>query len=132
MDTRASPVRFFLLLALGGGMLANGVVMLLFTQTWYACMTGATLAFNQHFVSDVGAAYLATGGGLVWAAYRPAWALPLVTIALAFSALHAGLHVRDYFTIGMPTRHWLIEALGIWAPVALLGWLALTPRADAH
>jgi hypothetical protein len=75
---------------------ANGVLMLLAPAPWYAIAPGvpATGPLNQHFVRDIGAAYLVAGGGLVWFALD-ARARPAAWASAAFLALHALVHVAD-------------------------------------
>ncbi|AXQ29168.1 hypothetical protein D0B54_10930 [Solimonas sp. K1W22B-7] len=124
------PLRYFLLMFMAATSLANGLLMVTFTQQWYLCIANPLRAalYSAHFVTDVGTAYLTIGAALLWAALRPARALPLVAMALLFSALHAVHHVGEYLGFGMPTRSVLIEIFGIWGPVAILAWLALDLR----
>lgn len=124
------PLRYFLLMFMAATSLANGAIMVAFTQQWYLCIAAPERAalYSAHFVTDVGTAYLTIGAALLWAALRPIRALPLVMVSLLFSALHAVHHVGEYLGFGMPTRSVLIELFGIWGPVAILAWLALGLR----
>jgi hypothetical protein len=124
-----APQRLLLLL-LAGGSLGNGALMMLAPSPWYACIGSPQRAalFNAHFVADAGAAYLSVGAALLWAALRPVHAWPLVVIALLFSSLHGAYHLYEYAGFGNPTRSALIEAFGIWAPVLLLGYVAVRLR----
>jgi len=124
------PLRYFLLMFMAATSLANGALMVAFTEQWYLCIANPLRAalYSAHFVTDVGTAYLTIGAALLWAALSPSRALPLVAVALLFSALHAVHHVGEYLGFGMPTRSVLIELFGIWGPVAILAWLALELR----
>ena len=134
-DDRAQdhrPLHWLLLLFMAAMSLGNGALMILFSEQWYLCLITPERAslFNPHFVIDVGAAYLTVGTALLWAALRRQDAFPLVTMALLFSLLHAGNHAYEYLSFGNPTRHAVVELLGIWAPVVVLGWLSLALRPD--
>lgn len=132
MSTPTLPAaQRLLLLFLAGTSLGNGALIVLFPEQWYLCIANPARAalYNAHFVTDVGATYLTIGCALLWAALNPRYAYPLTTIALLFSGLHALHHVYEYSTFGNPTRHVLIEVLGIWGPVALMAWLSFGLRA---
>lgn len=74
--------------------LANGARMVLAPRAWYDSVPGvpATGPFNQHFVLDIGLAFLVSGGALALFAWRPRYRLAAATGA-AFLALHGLLHV---------------------------------------
>lgn len=124
------PLRYFLLIFMAITSLANGVLMVLFTEQWYLCIANPLRAalYSAHFVTDVGTAYITIGAALLWGALRPRHAWPLTAIALLFSAQHAAHHVWEYLSFGLPTRSALIEAFGIWGPVAILAWLMIDLR----
>lgn len=124
--------RFALLLFLSGVSGANGALMVLLPQPWYLCIVNPAraAAYNAHFVTDVGTAYISMAAALLWAAMRPRHAYPLVGISLLFSVLHAVHHAYEYTGFGIPTRHALIELAGIWGPVALLTLLLAAFRRD--
>ncbi|HET6157480.1 MAG TPA: hypothetical protein VFE34_03975 [Dongiaceae bacterium] len=77
--------------------LANGGVMMLAAENWWALVLGVadTGAFNAHFVRDVGAAYAAAGLGLAWFAARPRERAAAL-VALTFLGLHALFHVVEF------------------------------------
>ena len=50
---------------------------------------------NLHYVGDVGAFTAAAGAGLIVAAYRPAWRVPVLALATIEFALHAINHAFD-------------------------------------
>jgi hypothetical protein len=124
------PLRWALLLFLAFLTLSNGVLMILFSEQWYLCLITPERAslFNPHFVIDVGGAYVTMGVALLWAALRPVWAFPLISVALLFSLLHGGNHVYEYLSFGNPTRYLAVEVFGIWAPLLLLAGLAVVTR----
>lgn len=76
---------------------ANGLFMLIRPLDWYQAVPNVPLTgpFNEHFVRDIGAAYLAAAAMLGWSVgdLRGRW-LGLVTGAL-WLALHGGIHVYE-------------------------------------
>ena len=50
---------------------------------------------NLHYVGDVGAFYLAAGVGLLIAAERPGWRVPLLVVGALWYAAHAANHAFD-------------------------------------
>ncbi len=80
------------------GLLAavNGLFMLLAPASWYLIAPGVpdTGPFNQHFVRDIGCAYLVTGVSLIWFAIDVR-ARAAALAGGAFLALHALVHVAD-------------------------------------
>lgn len=50
---------------------------------------------NDHYTGDVGAFYVAGGAGLLIAAARPAWRVPVCVVAAVWYALHALNHLLD-------------------------------------
>jgi hypothetical protein len=75
----------------GLAMAGNGIAMLLAGPAWYAAVPGVTQTgpFNQHFVKDIGAAYLTAGAGLAAFAWR---ATPLARGTAIAGAVFLGLH----------------------------------------
>jgi hypothetical protein len=75
---------------------ANGLFMLLAPAAWYASIPGvpATGPLNEHFVRDIGGAYLMSGGALIWFALDPR-AQPAAIATAAFFVLHALVHLGD-------------------------------------
>jgi hypothetical protein len=131
MRTRID-VGFVLLSILGIGALVNGVWMQLDAQGWFARVAADVAPFNVHFVRDIGAAYLATGGALVAAALRPAWRVPLVATALVFHGLHALGHVRETASGELASFHWIEDLPGVHLPaLAMLALLVAYARRSA-
>jgi hypothetical protein len=77
----------------------NGAVMLLVPAWWYPRVPGVieTGAFNDHFVRDIGAAYLACAVAMGWARRirREGWARPWRR--RRFSSVHAAIHLITPF-----------------------------------
>jgi len=117
----------WLLLALGAGMLANGVWMLFDPLRWYHDLPAGvpdTGPFNAHFVRDIGCAFLTLGVGLVWGAFRPGWRIPLVALAALFSLAHAVLHAYDTASGALDAHHWWLDLPGVYLPALVLGVVA--------
>jgi hypothetical protein len=120
MEPTRRDLWWWLLLALGLASAGNGIWMLLDALGWFARVASDVTPANAHFVRDVGAAYLATGAALAWAAFRPAWRLPLVAPAALFHALHALGHVRETASGELAASHWLADLPTIYLPALLL------------
>ncbi|MDX6616237.1 MAG: hypothetical protein QOD60_1328 [Solirubrobacterales bacterium] len=76
--------------------LALGIVMML-APGFFFDNIGTYGARNDHFIGDLGAFYIAAGGGLLVSVRRPSWRAPLLYVSAAWYALHA---VNHLFTIG--------------------------------
>ncbi len=114
------------LLGLGNG--ANGAWMLVDAEGWYRRLPAAVPDFgplNEHFVRDIGAAYVMVGAALVWAALRPALRLPMLSVVALFSMLHVAGHVADLVHGHVGADHWLIDLPGVFLPGIVFGALAL-------
>ncbi len=123
MERRGIP--YWLLILLGAGALANGLVMLALPEAWFARIAADTGAFNPHLVRDVGGAYAATGVAALWAARAPHWRAPLAAVAALFHGLHGAVHVFDVATGIQPSRHLLEDLPGVYVPTLLLIAIAL-------
>lgn len=116
----------------------NGVVMMGAPLSWYGFVPGvaATGPFNEHFVGDVGAAYVAAALSLALAAGRleRTPAIP----AAAFLFLHALIHLiplqgavrlGQIFVCAPPERAALIgEIVGVYAPAIMALALVVPAR----
>lgn len=121
MERARIDVWFLLLAFLGLGSLVNGAWMLLDASGWFERIASDVRPFNVHFVRDIGAAYLASGVALLWAAWRPGWRLPLVAVAAVFHVLHAVGHVRETAVGELASFHWLEDLPGVYLPaIAML------------
>jgi uncharacterized protein YjeT (DUF2065 family) len=104
---------------------ANGVFMLLAPAPWYAITRGVTATgpFNQHFVRDIGAAYLVAGGGLVWFA-TDARARAVALASAAFLALHALVHLADAIAGREALDHVALDLPTIYLSALIALWIA--------
>jgi hypothetical protein len=123
---------YWILLLLGAGALANGLVMLLAPEPWFARIAASTGAFNPHLVRDVGGAYVATGIAAIWAARAPAWRAPLAAIAALFHGLHGAIHVFDVAADAQPPLHLLEDVPGVHLPTLALIVIALRSLRATH
>lgn len=83
---------------LGLGLLPVAAVMLVAPALWYERFPGVLESgpLNHHFARDLGCAFLAAGGALVYAAVKPRNASSLVTAAAALLVLHALVHLAEW------------------------------------
>jgi hypothetical protein len=117
---------------LGAAMAANGLTMLFAGLWWYGVVPGVTATgpFNPHFVRDIGAAYLVTGGALGWFAARPREAWPALAGAAAFLTLHAAIHVFDAVCGIRPLADAIRDFAGVYLPALITLGLALRRRPE--
>jgi hypothetical protein len=115
-------------LAIGLGLLlaANGFLMLADPASWYAMVPGVpeTGPFNPHFVRDIGAVYVVTGGALAVLALDER-AVPAAFAGPLFLTLHALVHVADAITGRLHTEHVLSDLVTVFAPAVIALWLVL-------
>jgi len=119
---------FWLLIFFAATSAANAVWMLVDPQRWYHDLPAGvpdTGPYNEHFVRDIGAAFATMAVALAWAAVRPRWRAPLVTIAALFLAAHAALHVFDTARGFLDAHHWLLDLPGVYLPALILIPLAI-------
>lgn len=113
------------LLLLGAGALANGAIMLLAPEPWFARIAADTGPFNVHLVRDVGAAYVGSGIAALWAARAPHWRAPLAVAAALFQGMHGAIHVFDGFAGLQPASHLLADLPGVYLPTLILVGIAV-------
>jgi hypothetical protein len=120
-----------LLWLLAIGLAANALWMLADPRLWYDTIPGVSLTggFNQHFVRDIGCAYLATAVALAWRARSPA-AWPAAMLGAFFLLLHGGLHVADLWLGRCTPAGFLRDAPSVILPALLAVWLAWPARAS--
>ncbi len=84
---------------LSGILAINGAVMMLAPAWWYPRVPGVieTGPFNDHFVRDIGAAYLACALAMGWAVKDPARGLGAAIASASFLTLHAAIHLVTTF-----------------------------------
>jgi hypothetical protein len=81
--------------------------------------------YNEHFVRDIGAAFLTVAMALALAARLPHARLPLVAVAATFYVLHAACHVYDTARGFVDTHHWWIDLPGVYLPALLFAFLVI-------
>jgi hypothetical protein len=82
------------LLVLGGLNLALGGLQAIAPGTFFEEI-GTYGARNDHYIGDVAAFTLAAGAGLVIAAQRRSWRVPVLALIALWYALHALNHLGD-------------------------------------
>jgi hypothetical protein len=117
-------VAWALALLLGG----NGLAMLFAGLWWYGVVPGVTATgpYNPHFVRDIGAAYLVTGLGCAWFAWKPREGWPALVAGSAFLTLHSAIHVFDAACGTRPLADAIRDFGGVYLPTLLA--LALAAR----
>jgi hypothetical protein len=75
----------------------SGIFMLLTPSIWYQTIPGVTETgpFNEHFIRDIGLAFLASGAALGIATVAGKARRALVCTALVFTGGHAVLHAWE-------------------------------------
>ena len=108
----------------------NGLAMLFAGLTWYDTVPGvpATGPYNAHFVKDIGAAYLVSGLGLAWFAWRPRQGWPALAAGAAFLTFHAAIHVYDASCSATPLADVQRDFVGVYLFAAIPLALALLRR----
>lgn len=125
MERRSLGAAGWVLLLLGVGAGANGLIMLFDSVAWFGLIATDTGALNVHLVRDVGEAYATVGVALVWAALRPAVRGPLAAVAAVFLVLHSLGHVYETSVGELPPDAWLADVPGVHLPAAVVAALAL-------
>jgi hypothetical protein len=113
----------WVLVALGVGNIANAAWMLGSPAGWFSGLPAAVPDFgplNEHFVRDIGSAFLTGGVALIWAAFVPRWRVPLVAPVTLFFVLHALAHVFDTTRGLVGPAHWLIDVPGVYLPALIM------------
>jgi hypothetical protein len=105
---------------------------------WYSGLPAAVPDFgplNEHFVRDIGSAFLTLGLSLIWAGFVPRWRVPLVAPVTLFFALHALAHVFDTERGLVGAEHWAIDLPGVYVPaliMAALLWIVSRARPQPY
>src|SRR5690349_5484824 len=89
---------------------------------WFFEHIGKYGAENDHYIGDVSAFYLAAGVGLVIAARRHSWRVPVCSVAALWYLFHAINHLLDVGIASSRGRGWsdaILLAIGA-AAFALL------------
>jgi hypothetical protein len=106
--------------------LVNGGFMVWNPNGWYELLptVRVTGAFNQHFIRDIGIAYLTSGTMLVYAARFPSGRWLAALAGALWLSLHGAFHIWELFTgVGTHQVFWM-DAPGVLGP-ALMVWIAL-------
>lgn len=105
----------------------NGLVMLFASFWWYNAVPGviATGPYNPHFVRDIGAVYVMTGGALAWFAWRPAQGWPALVAGAVFMVLHGAIHIFDAGCSTSPFSAVARDFPGVFIPTILTAYLAI-------
>src|SRR3954452_14657201 len=84
-------------------------------------------AYNRHYAGDNATFELALGGGLLAAAGRPSWRLPLLVVTAAQAVLHA---INPLVDVGDAHPAWVgvFDAVSLTALAAVAVWVVLVAR----
>lgn len=103
-----------------------GAFMLAQPLSWYHALPTVVFTgpFNQHFVRDIGAAYLACGILLGWAALNLKARRPAVLAGALWLTLHAFVHLYEVITGICGVAIFWRDFPAVFGPpaLALLGW----------
>lgn len=115
-------------LGMGALMAANGIYMFADPPGWYAAVPGVpdTGPLNDHFIRDIGLAYLVAGNGLVWSEFGGTWRAS--ALGAMFIALHSALHIGETIQ-GHHHDVILNELLAVHLPAALAIFVSFQQRA---
>lgn len=122
-------VATIILALLAFGSLANGLWMLSTPLLWYNQVPAKVPDFgpyNEHFLRDIGCAYMMVGFALAWAARSVRVRLPLVVVGGMFHGFHALLHVYDTARAFVDHSHWLLDLPTVYLPAVLLIYIGAT------
>jgi hypothetical protein len=114
------------LVAAGVYMAGTGLLALVAPGTFFDEI-GRYGVENLHYVGDVGAFQLAAGAGLLVAAERPSWRVPMLMVGAIWFAAHAINHAFDIDEARSDARG-LFDTLAL--ALAALGSLYLARIAD--
>src|SRR5689334_11921865 len=107
----------------------NGLFMLVNPDAWFAKVIGDMPMgmMDDHFIRDVGFAYLASGVGLIWGIRAGATAAAFALAGATWPVLHAFFHLDLWAMHGVPQGAALLnEGVGVVVLSflgALLAWL---------
>ena len=105
----------------------NGLVMLLAPAWWHPRVPGVieTGALNEHFVRDIGAAFIACALAMGWALKDPVRGLAAAVAAATFLVLHAAIHlIAPFCGSALPGSLLARDFPGVFLP-AILGVLVV-------
>lgn len=139
MSARRDAI-FWLLVFVAVTSAANALWMLADPAHWYSDLPAAvpdTGPYNEHFVRDIGVAFVTMAVAFGWAAFVPRWRPPLVAVGTVFFAGHALLHAFDTLRGALDGDHWLLDLPVVYLPAVILVPVAVrlvrgAPREPAH
>jgi uncharacterized membrane protein len=107
----------------GAYSLALGLLMAIAPHTFFD-KVGPFGSANVHYIRDASTWYLASGLGLLVAARRAAWRVPMFALLLAQDVLHVVNHLVD---VDKAHPRWVgvFDAVSLAVLVAVVGWLLL-------
>lgn len=130
MQSAVSRIRFALVL-LAVPNLVTGAWAMFVPRSWYEDFPGSGLgwvstfgAYNEHFIQDIGGAYLGFGALLLLAARQPSASFVRGAAIgyLIFSLPHLAIHI--FVREGLDTTGYLGTIAPLVFSVALAGWVA--------
>lgn len=112
---------------------ANGLYMLVAPESWYHAMptVSHTGPFNPHFVRDIGAAYLACSGALVWLALGREGGSAAALTGGTFLLFHGLIHLWDTIAGRATFAHLTQDFVTVLLVPVLVLWLAWPRRIPA-
>lgn len=118
-----------LLIGVAAFLAANGAFMLVSPVTWYYSIDSVPLSgpLNEHFVRDIGCAYLASGCGVLLGVLRREWLVPGAITALVFIGGHALVHLVESLA-GQAGGLGVVDMVGIYGPPLVLAAVLLGRR----
>ncbi len=101
--------------------LGLALLMAVSAHSFYTAI-GPFGGYNVHYIHDIATFYVALGGGLLIALFRPSWRVPMLAITAIQYALHSVNHLID---IGKAHPAWngYFDFFSLAAATVLLGWL---------
>ena len=118
-----------LILLIAALSLVNGLWMIFDAMGWYHDLPAAVPDFgplNEHFVRDLGGAFIAFSVAMIWAAFDAQNRFALLVVTALFYLFHAGGHIYDTLRDFVDASHWWIDFPGVYLPAALLLYLLLS------
>lgn len=111
-------------------LVTNGLIMLVAPESWYALTPGAseTGPLNDHFVRDIGVAYLIAGAGLLWRAVDSVRGWPAAVAGAGFLLGHAVVHLFE--SLFGHAHGGFFEWTLVYAGSGWVAWLALPGRTE--
>ena len=110
-----------ILYALGVYHFATGVMAYFMTGFFYEKFTAHTGPLNNHFLGDVGAAYLTAGVALLLAAYIEKWRIPFSVSAALFLGLHSLIHITEMATGQLQNMQVASDLVTVILPTVFVG-----------